>query len=122
MPWTYIALWFNTRTGRRERAIANPAGRPGVGLFEPAGDSVQSHQLKAQPVASVLVGHWALYEDAALRSDPDTFDLAIVIGITNGFVRGRALVQPSPEVLALVEIEVQLGLRQRRLLGRRRFG
>jgi hypothetical protein len=69
-----------------------------------------SPSTQATAVASTLLSSTAFYEDTALGTDPDTFDLAGVVWTTNGFVSCRTLVQPGPELLALVEIEMQLSL------------
>ena len=63
----------------------------------------------------------ALHEDAAFWSDSDTFDLAIVIGVADWLVGGGTFIKIRVERLALIEAEVQLSLRQPRLLGGRRF-
>ena len=44
--------------------------------------------------------------DAAFRSDPDTFGLAIVIGVANRLVSSRTLVQTRLDLLARVKIEM----------------
>ena len=70
---------------------------------------MNDHRLEPQRLR--LLGSPALHEDAAFRSDSDTFDLAIVIGVADWLVRGGTFVQIRIERLALIETEVQLSLR-----------
>jgi len=66
-----------------------------------------SDYLKPQPVYfSGLVRKSTLYEDAALWSNSDTFNLTIVIGVANWLVGGRAFIQIRPDLLARVKIEM----------------
>src|SRR5271170_3618632 len=70
----------------------------------------------------LLVSKSTLYEDAALRSNSDTFSLTIVVGAANWLVDGRTLVHTGSDFLARVDIEVQFSLSQCRLLSGRGFG
>jgi hypothetical protein len=69
-------------------------------------------------VSPLLVGGSALDEYAARWSDPHTFGLAFVVAVADRLVSGGTVVQSSFNLLALPEIEMQLGLRQCRPLGR----
>ena len=82
------------------------------------GDSARCNIERYGGKTLLLVGRSALDECAARWSDSDTFGLAVVVGVANRLVSGDASVQARFYLLALPEIEMQLGLRQCRPLRR----